>query len=97
MAKFTDEQMEKGYTRFLRAHPSIENRIDGLTQAEADALGITLKELRDTETMRELQAIAKAKRVDSSDLFWSFVADTREEYDEMVAARDKAMKEAIGL
>lgn len=97
MAKFTELQMEKGYSRFLEAHPSIKLRIDNLAQGEADALGVSMKELRNSEIMRELRLIAKSQGIDSSDFFWKFVADTPEEYEKMIVERDKAMKAALGI
>ncbi|MYN26957.1 DUF6388 family protein [Duganella levis] len=97
MTKFTDAQMEKAYARFLESHPSSKDRIDSLEQGEADALGITMNELRSTEIMRDVRAIAKSRGIDSNEFFWMFVADTREEYDEMIAKSTQAMKAALGI
>jgi len=62
MAKFSDEQLRKGRMRFLAGYADIKRRIDALTQAEADALGITLDDLRESETMRELRDVARLKK-----------------------------------
>lgn len=97
MSKFTDEQLKKGRMRFLAGYPAIKARIDSLTQAEADALGITLEHLRESETMRELREVARLKNVDSTELFWSCIADTAAELSEMLERRDAALKQALGI
>lgn len=83
--------------RFLAGYADIKRRIDALTQAEADALGITLDDLRESETMRELRDVARIKNVDSSELFWSCIADTAAEFEEMLERRDAAEKRALGI
>lgn len=97
MNKLTEEQQAKGRARFLAAHPEIKRKIEALTQAEADAMCTTLEHLRVIETMRALSAVAYENRVDSQELFFSCVADTAEEFAEMVKSRDKAIQKAIGL
>ena len=93
----TQEQLAKGRKRFLDGHPDVRARIDAISQAEADALGITLEMLRETETMRELRLVAQANGLDSTELFWSCIADTADELGEMLARRDANMKRALGL
>jgi uncharacterized membrane protein len=95
--KLTPEQMAKGRMRFLAGHPEAKKRIDALTDAEASALGFTLDELRESETMRELRAVAHAKRIDSAELFWSCALDTAEEFAAMLEHRDRSVKEHLGL
>jgi hypothetical protein len=97
MTKLTDEQLAKGRKRFLAGHADIQRRIEGLTQAEADALGITLDQLRESETMRELRGVAHSIAIDSTELFWSCVADTAEELAGMIERRDQAIKKNLGL
>ncbi|MYM82878.1 hypothetical protein GTP44_13030 [Duganella sp. FT50W] len=97
MTRLTDEKLEKGRMRFLAGFPNVKARIDALDQAEADALGITLEHLRESETMRELCEVARLKNVDSTELFWSCIADTSAELEEMLERRDAAEKRAIGL
>ena len=97
MTKLTEEQLEKGRMRFLAGHPDIKARIDSLTQAEADALGITLEHLRESETMRELRGVARCKNLNSTELFWSCIADTSAEFGEMLECRDAALKQALGI
>lgn len=74
--KFTEEHLAKGRKRFLDGQADAKRRIEGLTQADADALGITLDHLRESETMRLLREYAKAQRLDSMEFFWSYIADT---------------------
>ena len=97
MTKLTTEQMATGRTRFLAGYPEIKARIDALTQFEADALGVTLDHLRESETMRALRETAQAKGVDCIELFWSCIADTAAELGDMLARRDEAIKRNLGL
>ncbi|MGS1000148.1 hypothetical protein ACVCH0_00200 [Burkholderia glumae] len=42
MSKLTPEQLSIGRQRFLNSHPEVKRRIEALTNADSDALGITL-------------------------------------------------------
>ena len=97
MNKLTPEQWEKGRKRFLDGHPEIKQKIEALTQSEADALGVSLELLRESETMRELREVARIKGMDSTELFWSCIADTAEELKAMLERRDAALKRNLGL
>lgn len=97
MTKFTADQLAKGRKRFLDGHPEVRQKIEGLTQAEADASGISLDRLREIETMRELSEVARARKIDSTELFWSCIADTAEEFGAMLERRDAAIKRASGI
>jgi len=96
MPELTADQMAKGRKRFLDGHPDIARRIDALTQAEADALGISLDQLREIETMRDLRNVASAKGLDATELFWSCIADTAQELGAMLEHRDALIKRALG-
>ena len=99
------EKIDKTYARtdvqrtraFLAGYPEIKARIDALTQSKANALGISLELLRESETMQELEEIARAKGVDSTELFWSCVVDTAAELGEMFERRDAAIKQHLGI
>ena len=95
--KLSEEQLAKGRKRFLDGYPNIRLYIDALTQQEADAMGITLERLRETETMRYLRKVADATGIDSTELFWSGIADTAEELGQMLERQDAAMKLHLGI
>ncbi|KVL93084.1 DUF6388 family protein [Burkholderia stagnalis] len=97
MSKLTTEQLAKGRKRFLDGHLEAKFKIDSLTQRDADALGVSLELLRETETMRELSEVARVKGIDSTELFWSCIADTAEELGAMLERRDALLKRAMGL
>lgn len=97
MSKLTEEQMEKGRKRFLDQNPEVARKIAALTHSEADILGITLEFFQESETMKSLADYARARGVDSHELFLSCVADTAEEFAEMNKARLQAIQRAIGL
>ncbi|WP_098553938.1 DUF6388 family protein [Burkholderia sp. JKS000303] len=83
--------------RFLDGHPEIKWRIEALNQAKADARGVSLELLRESETMRERREVASEKGIDSTELFWSCIADTAEELDAMLERRDASLKQILGL
>lgn len=95
--KFTEEQLAKGRKRFLDSQCDAKRRIDGLTQADANALGISLDHLRESETMRELREYANAQRIDSMELFWSCIADTAEEFAQIMERHNVATKRVLGI
>lgn len=97
MSRLSNEQFEKGRTRFLAEYPEIKARIDSITQEEAEALGIALMDLRESETMRELCEIAHFKNADSMRLLWRYIADTDAEFAQMIERQDAAVKQALGL
>ncbi|MFV8598615.1 DUF6388 family protein [Ralstonia pseudosolanacearum] len=97
MTKLTSDQLAKGRKRFLDGHPEIKRRIEALTQAEADGLGISLELFRESETMRELREVAGAKGIDSTEFFWSCIADTAEEFGAMLERRDALIKRNLNL
>ncbi|MGS1053369.1 DUF6388 family protein [Burkholderia glumae] len=73
MSKLTPEQLSIGRQRFLNSHPEVKRRIEALTNADSDALGITLERLREIETMRELEEEARDKGEDSVELLYSYM------------------------
>ncbi|OJB06170.1 hypothetical protein BGV52_24190 [Burkholderia ubonensis] len=97
MNKLSADQLAKGRKRFLDGHPEIKCKIEVLTHAEADALGVSIELLRESETMRELREVASAKGIDSTELFWSCIADTAEELSAMLERRDALMKRNLDL
>jgi len=96
MTALSHHQLAKGRDRFLQDHPVVKARIDALTTGHADALGVTLEALRETETMRELLAIAQQKRVDSTEFFWGYIADTPGELAAMLEQREQNLRKIIG-
>lgn len=97
MAKLSDEQMKKGRERFLAGNPEIKREIDSLNEAVAEAMCTTLERYKEVETMKALEKVARAAGIDSHELFLSCVADTAEELQEMLNARNKSIKSALGL
>ncbi|WP_157685257.1 DUF6388 family protein [Robbsia andropogonis] len=96
MTKLTADQLVKGRKRFLDSHPNIKIEIASLTQAHADALGISLEDLRESETMRHLRDVARAKGEDTMELFCSYVADTAEEFNALVEQRRALINRSLG-
>lgn len=97
MSKLTPEQMAVGRQRFLDGKPEVKRRIQELTAAHADALGISLDRYRELEIMRELEEEARARGEDSMELFFSYIAETADEFDALVEQRRAAIKKTPGF
>lgn len=97
MSKLTPEQLSVGRQRFLDSHPEVKRRIEALTKAHSDALGISLERLRENETMRELGDEARAKGEDTMELFFSYIAETADEFNALVEQRRATIKRNSGL
>ncbi|TWC58192.1 MULTISPECIES: DUF6388 family protein [Burkholderia] len=97
MSKLTPKQLSVGRQRFLDSNPEIRRRIEALTKAHSDALGISLEHLRENEIMRELSEEARAKGEDSVELFFSYIAETADEFNALVERRRATIKRNSGL
>ncbi|MCA8464170.1 DUF6388 family protein [Burkholderia multivorans] len=97
MTKLTPEQLSVGRQRFLDSNPEVKQRIEALTTADSNALGISLEQLRESETMRELGEEARAKGEDSMELFFSYIAETADEFNALVEQRRATIKRNVGL
>lgn len=97
MSKLTAEQQAKGRKRFLEQNPQYVSRIAALTQQEADFMCTTLESLREAETMKALAEYARARGIDSHELFLSCIADTAEEFTQLYEPYQRALQRAIGL
>ncbi len=96
MPKLTEEQMAKGWKRFLDGYPAVKSKIEALTESEAEAMCTTLERLRVIETMKALEQVARQLGKDSYELFLSCVADTAEEFAALIAAKQQAIQKALG-
>ncbi|WP_124702468.1 DUF6388 family protein [Burkholderia cenocepacia] len=97
MTKLTPEQLSVGRQRFLDSNPEVKRRIEALTTSHSNALGISLEHLRESETMRELGEEARAKGEDSMELFFSYIAETADEFNALVEQRRATINRNAGL
>lgn len=97
MPKLTEEQMKKGRERFLAGHADACAVDDGLSQREADILGIQLEDHRNIKTMELLRTHARSIGAPADELFWSLCFDSTEEFNAFLAENRAAIQRAIGL
>lgn len=95
MPALTPEQITQGLARFLAKNPSIQCKIDALTEREADLLGVPLDEWRHLEVHKEVAKAAASLGEDGHEYFLRFVANTEEEYAALVAANRAALQAAL--
>ncbi|WP_354687068.1 DUF6388 family protein [Cupriavidus necator] len=93
----SDEQIATGYDRFLVAHPNASARVNAVTKAIADALGVDLAELRRIEAAKALSETAAGRGIDGFEFLLQFAVDSEAERAEIIRANREAMERAIGL
>lgn len=95
MAKLTEAQMKRGRERFLAGNVEARQKIEALTQAHADAMYTPLDKLREAETMNELARVAHQSGKDPQELFFSHVADTAAEFEQLCKERNVAIEASL--
>ena len=85
--KLTIEQKKKGRETFLAGNPEIKSRIEALTESEAEAMCATLDQYKEQVTMKALSELAQKRGVNAHELFLSCIADTAEEFEQMLTVK----------
>ena len=85
MRKFTFAQQAKAAKRFLdNVHNSaVAERIQSVTQSEADFIGTPLELWRLQKTLEEINDYARRERRDSTEVMISLIADDNDEFTRM--------------
>lgn len=91
------EQMATGYARFLANHPDAGERIAALTEQDARQRGVTLDELRRTETARALIQMAMRRRMDAFEYLVGYAIESAQERERIIAASRDAQRRTINL
>ena len=95
--KLSPEQMATGRQRFLDAHPQVKAQVLSVPQAVADALGVEMAEIHQTDTDKAIAAMANQAGEDAHDFFLRYALDSEEERQEFIQARRLATERALGL
>lgn len=93
----TDEQIATGYDRFLAVHREASSRVNAVTQAIADALGVDLSELRRIEAVKALSEAAADRGIDGFEFLLQYAVDSETDREQIIRANREAMKRAVGL
>ncbi|RAR49577.1 UNVERIFIED_CONTAM: hypothetical protein C7454_12554 [Acidovorax defluvii] len=95
--KLSTEQMATGRERFLDAHPQVKSQVLSVSQAVADALGVELAEIHQSDTDKAIAEKAEQAGEDADDYFLRYALDSEEERQEFIQARRDQALRAIGL
>jgi hypothetical protein len=95
--KLSAEQIDTGRQRFLDAHPQIKAQVLSAPQSVADALGVQLAEVHNTDTDQAIAEMARQAGEDANDFFLRFVLDNEAERQKWIQARREATERALGL
>ena len=92
----TKTQVATAYARFLDRYPAAKATVQAKSQGEADALGISVDELRSVETERRLYEAARACGEDVTEFLIRFAADSAEERDSLLRELSADRRRALG-
>lgn len=95
--KLSPVQQATGRERFLDAHPEVKAKVLSVPQAVADALGVELAEIHESDTYKAIADMAKKAGEDADDYFLRYALDREEERQEFIQARRLATERALGL
>lgn len=95
--KLSPEQMATGRQRFLEEHPQVKAQVLAVPQAVADALGVELAEIRQSDTDKAIAEKAKQAGEDAHDYFLRYALDSEEERQKFIQARRDQARRAMGL
>lgn len=93
----SDSQIATGYQRFLAAHPEASARASAVTQADADACGTDLDELRRIEVAKALRETAASRGIDGFEFLLQYAVESEAEREEILRANQEAIERAIAL
>lgn len=93
----TIEQQTKGRKKFLASHPDVQKNVDEVSEAMANALGVSVEALREETISQGLATAAGVAGVDSFEFLLMFAADSEEEFNSLLEERNNALMKAIGV
>lgn len=89
--------IQRGLSRFADETPGVRAAMASISEAEADAIGISLEEARDVELQRRLQEHVKHLGGDVAVFLLYQGAASDDELAELLAHRKRQIDRAIGL
>jgi len=95
--KLSPEQMATGRERFLDEHPQVKAQVLAVPQAVADALGVDLAEIHQSDTDKAIAEHAKQAGEDADVYFLRYALNSEEERQQFIRARRDQVLRAIGL
>lgn len=91
------EAVARGKQRFFEQHPELLQEADAVADQEAEVLGSGLSDLREVARYRVMAAYAKAMNTDSLAMLMELGSDSKEEFQQLIAAQNTHIKKSIGM
>lgn len=91
------EVVARGKQLFFERHPHLLQKVEAITDQEAEALGTGVNELKEVAKYRAIAGVAKALRKDSLMMLFELGSSSKEELDELIEAQNTQIKRSIGL
>lgn len=95
--KLSPEQLATGRQRFLDAHPQVKAQVLSVPQAVADALGVELTEIHESDIYKAIAEMAKQAGEEADDYFLRYALDSEEERHKFIQARREEARRILGL
>ncbi len=91
------EVVARGKQRFFEQHPHLLREADAITDRDAETLGTSVGELREIAKYRAIAAATKAMGKDSLMVLMELGSNSKEEFDQLIAAQNTQIKRSIGM
>lgn len=86
-----------GKQRFFEQHPELLREADAVADQEAQMQGSSLTDLREVARYRVIAGYAKEMKTDSLAMLMELGSDSREEFEQLIAAQNAHIKKSVGL
>lgn len=92
------EAVTRGKQRFFEQHPELLQEADAVAEQEAEvSSGSNLSDLREVARYRVIAGFAKAMKTDSLAMLLELGSDSKEEFQQLIAAQNMHIKKSIGM
>lgn len=95
--RLSPAQISHGHERFLAQDPIARSKVEELTEAEADFLGMSLTDLRTITVSKALAERASQQGIDSFEYMLLFAIEDAHEREQFLSKRYQDIARAIGL
>lgn len=93
----TTDQIQIGHRRFLESNAAARRAVEGISEARAGALGMSLDDLRFTETQKLVEGEAQSIGQEPFEYLLELAIDSPAERAAILADRVNSRQRALGL
>jgi transcriptional regulator of nitric oxide reductase len=97
MPKLTEAQLAKATQIFLAENVQVAIALLTVTQTEADILGSSVEEIRNSRVFAAMDRYARERGEDPMKLLYTLAAESSEEFNRMWDEHEAEIQKAIGL